>query len=313
MLYEVITTGSRKRSSTCLISSLLLPGMTAMGISLPGTAAMVGFGGDYTYRGTITVTGEALIGPAVDARVPKVSVTLCSSTKVTVEQCNARLERKNQDGSWNVVTGMQCTGQNSNNLSVVTPISKIYKLVYGDFYRVVFMNVRARFEPSGAAEHGSRCFVEKQSYSYGNPVSGGVLELSTLSGQTERLAAYGQHETTFLMPVTAVDKTYIEYPTMTRLSVAPDGSARGQVVTVVGRNAQVKFTLREAYGNNNLGQYWIPTAASGSKIKPQLIKKDGSQCVNAREGESCDLYYPPGSVPPGRYYRGYVDIYATVY
>lgn len=51
----------------------------------------------------------------------------------------------------------------------------------------------------------------------------------------------------------------------------------------------------------------------GSKIKPQLIKKDGSQCVNAREGESCDLYYPPGSVPPGRYYRGYVDIYATVY
>ncbi|ELO61377.1 hypothetical protein SEEE0436_02644, partial [Salmonella enterica subsp. enterica serovar Enteritidis str. 648904 3-6] len=35
-----------------------------MGISLPGTAAMVGFGGDYTYRGTITVTGEALIGPA---------------------------------------------------------------------------------------------------------------------------------------------------------------------------------------------------------------------------------------------------------
>ncbi|ELO90537.1 hypothetical protein SEEE2625_11269 [Salmonella enterica subsp. enterica serovar Enteritidis str. 81-2625] len=65
-----------------------------MGISLPGTAAMVGFGGDYTYRGTITVTGEALIGPAVDARVPKVSVTLCSSTKVTVEQCNARLERK---------------------------------------------------------------------------------------------------------------------------------------------------------------------------------------------------------------------------
>lgn len=306
-------TGSRKRSSTCLISSLLLPGMTAMGISLPGTAAMVGFGGDYTYRGTITVTGEALIGPAVDARVPKVSVTLCSSTKVTVEQCNARLERKNQDGSWNVVIGMQCTGQNSNNLSVVTPISKIYKLVYGDFYRVVFMNVRARFEPSGAAEHGSRCFVEKQSYSYGNPVSGGVLELSTLSGQTERLAAYGQHETTFLMPVTAVDKTYIEYPTMTRLSVAPDGSARGQVVTVVGRNAQVKFTLREAYGNNNLGQYWIPTAASGSKIKPQLIKKDGSQCVNAREGESCDLYYPPGSVPPGRYYRGYVDIYATVY
>ncbi|XEQ10990.1 hypothetical protein LPB16_23020 (plasmid) [Salmonella enterica subsp. enterica] len=229
--------------------------------------------GDYTYRGTITVTGEALIGPAVDARVPKVSVTLCSSTKVTVEQCNARLERKNQDGSWNVVTGMQCTGQNSNNLSVVTPISKIYKLVYGDFYRVVFMNVRARFEPSGAAEHGSRCFVEKQSYSYGNPVSGGVLELSTLSGQTERLAAYGQHETTFLMPVTAVDKTYIEYPTMTRLSVAPDGSARGQVVTVVGRNAQVKFTLREAYGNNNLGQYWIPTAASGSKIKPQLIKR----------------------------------------
>ncbi|EBF0317480.1 hypothetical protein DB988_23940, partial [Salmonella enterica] len=203
-----------------------------MSISLPGTAAMVGFGGDYTYRGTITVTGEALIGPAVDARVPKVSVTLCSSTKVTVEQCNARLERKNQDGSWNVVTGMQCTGQNSNNLSVVTPISKIYKLVYGDFYRVVFMNVRARFEPSGAAEHGSRCFVEKQSYSYGNPVSGGVLELSTLSGQTERLAAYGQHETTFLMPVTAVDKTYIEYPTMTRLSVAPDGSARGQVVTV---------------------------------------------------------------------------------
>lgn len=306
-------TGSRKRSSTCLISSLLLPGMTAMSISLPGTAAMVGFGGDYTYRGTITVTGEALIGPVVDARVPKVSVTLCSSTKVTVEQCNARLERKNQDGSWNVVTGMQCTGQNSNNLSVVTPISKIYKLVYGDFYRVVFMNVRARFEPSGAAEHGSRCFVEKQSYSYGNPVSGGVLELSTLSGQTERLAAYGQHETTFLMPVTAVDKTYIEYPTMTRLSVAPDGSARGQVVTVVGRNAQVKFTLREAYGNNNLGQYWIPTAASGSKIKPQLIKKDGSQCVNAREGESCDLYYPPGSVPPGRYYRGYVDIYATVY
>lgn len=80
--------------------------------------------GDYTYRGTITVTGEALIGPAVDARVPKVSVTLCSSTKVTVEQCNARLERKNQDGSWNVVTGMQCTGQNSNNLSVVTPSQK---------------------------------------------------------------------------------------------------------------------------------------------------------------------------------------------
>ncbi|MGG7053878.1 hypothetical protein ACLM7F_24740, partial [Salmonella enterica subsp. enterica] len=63
-------TGSRKSSSTCLISSLLLPGMTAMGFSLPGTAAMVGFGGDNTYRGTITVTREALIGPAVDARVP---------------------------------------------------------------------------------------------------------------------------------------------------------------------------------------------------------------------------------------------------
>ncbi|HCC1048328.1 TPA: hypothetical protein M4Q82_004137 [Salmonella enterica subsp. enterica serovar Paratyphi C] len=284
-----------------------------MGISLPGTAAMVEFGGDYTYRGTITVTGEALIGPVVDVRVPKAGVTLCSPTRVTVEQCNARLEHKNQDGSWNVVTGMQCIGQGSNYLSVVTPISKIYKLVYGDFYRVVFDDVRGRFEPSGAVEHSSRCMIDKNSITWGNPVSGGVLELSTSSGQTERLAIYGQPETTFLMPVTAVDKTYIEYPAMTRLSVAPDGSARGQVVTVVGRNAQVKFTLREAYGNNNLNQYWIPTAASGNKIKPQLIKKDGSQCVNAREGESCDLYYPPGSVPPGRYYRGYVDIYAMVY
>ncbi|EAW5231989.1 TPA: hypothetical protein M4R09_001762 [Salmonella enterica subsp. enterica serovar Paratyphi C] len=284
-----------------------------MGISLPGTAAMVEFGGDYTYRGTITVTGEALIGPVVDVRVPKAGVTLCSPTRVTVEQCNARLEHKNQDGSWNVVTGMQCIGQGSNYLSVVTPISKIYKLVYGDFYRVVFDDVRGRFEPSGAVEHSSRCMIDKNSITWGNPVSGGVLELSTSSGQTERLAIYGQPETTFLMPVTAVDKTYIEYPAMTRLSVAPDGSVRGQVVTVVGRNAQVKFTLREAYGNNNLNQYWIPTAASGNKIKPQLIKKDGSQCVNAREGESCDLYYPPGSVPPGRYYRGYVDIYATVY
>lgn len=60
--------GSRKRSSTCLLSSLLLPGMIVMGISLPGTAAMVELGGDYTYRGTITMTGEALIGPAIDVR-----------------------------------------------------------------------------------------------------------------------------------------------------------------------------------------------------------------------------------------------------
>ncbi|HCC1347693.1 TPA: hypothetical protein M4R14_003271, partial [Salmonella enterica subsp. enterica serovar Paratyphi C] len=196
-----------------------------MGISLPGTAAMVEFGGDYTYRGTITVTGEALIGPVVDVRVPKAGVTLCSPTRVTVEQCNARLEHKNQDGSWNVVTGMQCIGQGSNYLSVVTPISKIYKLVYGDFYRVVFDDVRGRFEPSGAVEHSSRCMIDKNSITWGNPVSGGVLELSTSSGQTERLAIYGQPETTFLMPVTAVDKTYIEYPAMTRLSVAPDGSA----------------------------------------------------------------------------------------
>ncbi|HGG4319043.1 hypothetical protein [Salmonella enterica] len=303
-------TGSRKRSSTCLISSLLLPGMTAMGISLPGTAAMVEFGGDYTYSGTVTATGETIIGPVVESvkgRFPTTAIGADCPVAFKVEQCKGTLYHKNKDGSWRVESSLTC--DYSQGVVTLRPASQIYFTpVYGDTYRMVFEDVRVKYDsrPTGVF-HNSRCMFSQFARTGGTPTSGGGLEFRSSSGYVERIPAYeGGTHTILMPPTTAVNKTYLEYPTLLQLRAAPDGSARGQAVTVVGRNAQAQFSVYGTTGNHNSGSSSVPG------VKPQLIKKDGSQCVYAREGESCDIYFPPGSVAPGQYYNGWVSINVTV-
>ncbi len=268
------------------------------------SAVMGQFGGKWQYSGNITMDGEMtfrteMVGPYY--KMPVGTVTMLCPIRIDFSQCDGDILRVNNDGSTTKITNVRCEGAGTTmKLGLQGPLYPLNAV-----FKLVLHNIKARYTPmtNDKKIDLNICPMDVSLAYEESLVSSTVMvRMTTDSGYHLSIPLYRGLQLTSIPANSGSGTALIEYTPGLVLNTLPDGSVRGEVLRMVSDTTSASI------------RYSVVQRGSGAQLgRAQLIKRDGSDCRSLVQGDTCDLYFPPGAVPAGQLIEGLINIAITTY
>lgn len=227
-------------------------------------------------------------------------VTSCNDLPIRVDYCHMYLQYRNGSKS------MRCRGSGSAAVDFLAPDNPQIQSQWDSF---TISSNKTSGRISGYSSSSSCSVMATVAHSTEHRDTQGTMSLTlrSKSGRSEVLGVEGDRlRIGMLTPERGTGAALIKYPDYISGVANADGSFRHRAVEVLDRTATISLRYSSTY-NQNWSSNSFPLK---SDIK--LIKSDGTDCTNLKFGDSCDLYFPPGSAPVGRLLEGRAVINVTV-
>ncbi|EMK7264526.1 hypothetical protein V9V09_003909 [Salmonella enterica subsp. enterica serovar Braenderup] len=252
----------------------------------------------YYYEYTWELNGDISTRQNLGAMVIDV-LTSCNDLRIRVDYCHMYLKYRNGSKS------MKCLNNGYENLMFQAPDNPQIQSQWDSF---TISSYKTSGRISGYSSSSSCSVMATVAHGTEHRDTQGTMSLAlrSSSGRSEVLGVAGDGlRIGVLTPERGTGAALIKYPDYISGVANADGSFRHRAVEALDRTATISLKYR--IYNQNWASDRFPLT---SDIK--LIKSDGTDCTNLKFGDSCDLYFPPGSAPVGRLLEGRAVIDVTV-
>lgn len=227
-------------------------------------------------------------------------VTSCNDLPIYVDNCNLHLQYRYGSKS------MICRFSGTQSIMFQAPDNPQIQSQWDSF---TISSNKTSGRISGYSSSSSCSVMTTIAHSTEHTDTQGTMSLAlrSKSGRSEVLGLEGDGlRIGVLTPERGTGAALIKYPDYISGVANADGSFRHRAVEVLDRTATISLKYSNTY-NQNWHSNRFPL-----KSDVKLIKSDGTDCTNLKFGDSCDLYFPPGSAPVGRLLEGRAVINVTV-